>query len=62
MEKWFASSMKDRCKNLTSLLKEIKKHYQFANKANPVDIFKPNHLTINDMVDAEKYFETSYTN
>ena len=62
MEKWFASSMKDRCKNLTSLLKEIKKHYQFANKANPVDIFKPNHLTINDMVDAEKYFNTSCAN
>ena len=45
--------------NLTSLLKEIKKHYQFANKANPVDIFEPNHLTINDMVDAGKYFDTS---
>jgi len=47
--------------NLTTLLKEIEKHSQFAGKAVPEDIFKPNLTKIENHVDAHDYFNASTT-
>ena len=47
--------------NLTTLLKEIEKHIQFADKAVPEDIFKPNLTKIENHVDANEYFSASTT-
>jgi hypothetical protein len=47
--------------NLTTLLKEIEKHIQFADKAVPEDIFKPNLTKIENHVDAQDYFNASTT-
>ena len=47
--------------NLTTLLREIEKHIQFADKAVPEDIFKPNLTKIENHVDANEYFFFSTT-
>lgn len=42
------------------LLREIQRHYSFAQSANPTDIFKPNQFAIGNQKEAADYFFSSY--